>query len=195
MSLKVHIMILGTITFTGPRFNKDCTTVIEVASLWDAVSEKLEISVYSSPSLPTFVTVFRCGVYRGRLEEWQRLEAAYMRFLQGKPLQGEAQHEHTEAFHKIRIQDVYNKSIIFLDRGYYSLAPSIIRPGDICCIIFGIRSLFLLRRTNQDTRFKIVGLVVVLSKYLNHNRRPKVLGHCDSEWKDWGLKEEQVLLC
>ncbi len=195
MSLKLHAMIFGTVTFAGPCFDKDGTTANDVASLWDAVSTTLTKSVYVSPPLTTFVTIFRCGVYRGRLTEWQRLEEAYMRFLQRKPLQGKAQLEDAETFHKLRMQDVHNKRIIFLDRGYYGLAPGVVQPGDVCGMIFGARSLFLLRRTDEDGRYKILGSILVLSKDLDHNGRPKVFGHCESEWKSWELEEKQLLLC
>ena len=122
------------------------------------------------------------------------LESAYMQLLQHELSQGDALYGSAEYFHKMRMDDVHNKSFIVLDRGYYGLAPSIVQEGDICCIIFGTRSPFILRKTGQARHYKLVGSVLVLSKELDHNGYPKTIGE-GQDWVEWGLEEEDIFLC
>jgi hypothetical protein len=52
-----------------------------------------------------------------------------MRLLQHELFQGDASYGIAEYFHEMRM-DVHNKSFIVSNRGYYGLAPNIVKGGD-----------------------------------------------------------------
>ncbi|UPK95894.1 hypothetical protein LCI18_006829 [Fusarium solani-melongenae] len=195
-TLGLRTMLIDTVAFTGPKFDKNSTTAEDVASLWESVSTMSGPLPYSCSPLLAFVTIFRCGVYRGRLNEWKVLQSAYMQLLQRELSHGDASYGSAEKFHTLRMEDVHNKRFIKTHRGYYGLAPKAVQEGDVCCIIFGTRSLFILRKTDQSGRYKLVGSVLILGKELDHNGYPMVLGDEDCEdWAEWGLDEEDIFLC
>ena len=195
--LKLQVMIIDTVMFPARGFHKNSTTMDDVASLWESVSASSTPSPYHCSPLQAFVTVFRCGVYRGRLKEWKALESAYIRFLQHDLSQGDVSFSIAEHFHEARMEDVHNKSFIETNRGYYGLAPKIVQEGDVCCIIFGTRSPFILRRTERAGHYKLVGSVLILSKEPDHNGYPDVLGRAQNldDWAEWELEEETIFLC
>jgi hypothetical protein len=95
------------------------------------------------------------------------------------------------------MEDVHNRTFITTNRGYYGLAPNIVKEGDACCIIFGTWSPFILRRTDQDGNYKMVGSALILSKEIDHNGAPRVIGgdHAYEDWAEGGLEEEMIHLC
>ncbi|KAH7067481.1 heterokaryon incompatibility protein-domain-containing protein [Paraphoma chrysanthemicola] len=196
-TLGLQIMIFDTVMFTGEAFIKYSTKPGDVVSLWEYISTRSTSTPYSCSSLRAFVEIFRCGVYRGLLKEWKTLESAYMRMLQRETFQGDAAYNDARLFHEMRMEDVHNRRFIMSNRGYYGLAPKAVRAGDLCCIIFGTRSPFILRRTDVTGHYKLVGSVLILSRELDHNGSPGVLGSSKEyeDWAEWGLKEEDVFLC
>lgn len=81
-----------------------------------------------------------------------------------------------------------------LRRGYFGLAPGAVREGDVCYVIFGMRSPFILRKAGRAGHFKLVGSVMVLSREVDYDGYPDTL--CKGEdWVNWGLKEEDIFLC
>ena len=196
-TLKVRALLMDTVAFAAQGFDKNSTTSTDVVSLWESVSTRSTKSPYSCSSLRAFITIFRCGVYRGRFKEWESLESAYMKLLQHELSQGDASYSNAQLFHKMRMEDVHNKSFIVTNRGYYGLAPSIVKEGDICCIIFGTCLPFILRRAHQDGHYKLVGSVLILSKEPDHNGYPCNLGGSEDyeDWAEWGLDEETICLC
>lgn len=196
-TLGLQIMILDTVMFTGEAFIKNSTKPGDVVSLWECISTRSTPLPYSCSALRAFVETFRCGVYRGLLKEWKTLESAYIRMLQRDVLQEDAAYDDAKSFHQMRMEDVHNRCFIMSNRGYYGLAPKAVREGDLCCIIFGTRSPFILRRTDLAGHYKLVGSVLLLSRELDHNGYPGVLGSDKKyeDWAEWGLKEEDVFLC
>ncbi|KAF1953696.1 HET-domain-containing protein [Byssothecium circinans] len=195
-TLRLQIMILDTVMFTGEAFIKNFTKPYDVASLWECISTRSTPLPYSCSALRAFVETFRCGVYRGRLKEWKTLESAYIRMLQREIFQGDAAYDDAKSFHEMRMEDVHNRCFIMSSRGYYGLAPKAVREGDLCCIIFGTRSPFILRRTDSAGHYKLVGSLLILSRELDHNGCPGVLGSDKKyeDWAEWGLKEEDAFL-
>ncbi|EXJ61332.1 uncharacterized protein A1O5_11890 [Cladophialophora psammophila CBS 110553] len=49
------------------------------------------------------------------------------------------------------------RSFIFTEKGRFGLGPLIAAPGDVCCILFGATVPFILRRTQREGYFKLVG--------------------------------------
>lgn len=196
-TLGLRAMMLDTVTFTGRAFDKNSTTPDDIASLWEYTSTLGTSFPYSCSALRAFVEIFRCGVYRGRLTEWKALESAYTRLLRREIFQGDIAYDDAESFHERRMEDVHNRRFIVSSRGYYGLAPGTVQEGDFCCVLFGTRSPFIVRKTDLVGHFKLVGSVLILSKELDHNGYPGVLGSDDrhEDWAEWGVKEEDIVLC
>lgn len=90
-----------------------------------------------------------------------------------------------------------NRRVILIDRGYYATAPISTREGDLCNIIHGTRTPFILRRVpGKQDQYNFVGPAFVLSKELYEDGIPCRLGHHDScdDWKDWDLQVEDIIL-
>ncbi|KIW84539.1 hypothetical protein Z517_03789 [Fonsecaea pedrosoi CBS 271.37] len=49
------------------------------------------------------------------------------------------------------------RSFMFTEKGRFGLGPLITSPGDICCVLFGGTVPFVLRRTQREGYFKLVG--------------------------------------
>lgn len=196
-TLKVRAVIIDTVKFAAQGFDKSSTTPSDVASLWASLPTKSAPSPYFCSPLFAFITLFRCGVYRGRLAEWETRRSAYMRLLQRELTQEDAPYADAILFHEMGMENMHNKSFIVSDRGHYGLVPSIVREGDVCAIIFGTRSPFILRRTDQAGCYKFVGSALILSKVLDHNGYPMGLAGDENcaDWLNWGLEEEEISLC
>lgn len=91
-----------------------------------------------------------------------------------------------------------NKRVILIDRGFYAKAPNITREGDLCTIIHGTRTPFILRRVpGKQDQYRVVGLAFVLSKQINEETGiPYGLAEKDfcDDWKDWDLQSEEIAL-
>lgn len=196
-TLQVGVVLFDSVAFKAQCFDKKTTTDADVVSLWHVVSSKSDSSLYPCPLLRAFVEIFRCGIYRGRLSEWNTLESAYMKVLQGEISTTDGRYSDAAHFHRLRMEDVHNKSFFLSDRGYYGLAPKGVQEGDLSCFIFGTRSPFILRKTNTAGHYKLVGSVLILGRRLDHNGNPDVLGmeELRENWTKWDLKEEKLSLC
>jgi hypothetical protein len=49
------------------------------------------------------------------------------------------------------------RSFLFTEKGYYGLGPSIAKRGDLCCVLFGAKVPFLLRRFGEANHYKLIG--------------------------------------
>ncbi|KAI5457047.1 heterokaryon incompatibility protein-domain-containing protein [Mariannaea sp. PMI_226] len=196
-TLEVRAILLDTVAFTSAKFDQSSTTSEDVASLWETVSTLPNPLPYLSSPLKAFVTIFRCGVYRGVFTEWETRQSAYMRLLSRNLSREDVSYGDAEAFHTSKMEDVHNKRFLVTNRGYYGLAPGVVQEGDICCVIFGTKSPFILRKTDKVGHYKVVGSALILSKEIDHNGYPMALGseeNCE-DWVEWGLDEEDIFLC
>lgn len=196
-TLKVRAAMIDMVKFAAQGFDKSSTTPSDVGSLWASLPTESAPSPYPCSLLLAFITLFRSGVYRGRLVEWETRRSAYMRLLQRELSQEDAAYADAILFHEMGMENVHNKSFIVSGRGYYGLVPRIVREGDVCAIIFGTRSPFILRRTDQAGFYKLVGSALILSKELDHNGYPITLDgdKNGADWLDWSLEEEEIFLC
>ncbi|KAK4107638.1 hypothetical protein N656DRAFT_802548 [Canariomyces notabilis] len=122
-TVKVRAVMVDTAKFAAQGFDKSCTTPSDVASFWASLSTKLEPSPYPCSPLLAFITLFRCGVYRGRLAEWEMRTSAYMRLLQRELAQADAPYADAILFHEMGMENVHHKKFIVSGREYYGLAP------------------------------------------------------------------------
>jgi hypothetical protein len=49
------------------------------------------------------------------------------------------------------------RSFFFTQTGFYGLGPLILKPGDICCILFGAKVPFILRQSDGSGKYRLVG--------------------------------------
>lgn len=90
-----------------------------------------------------------------------------------------------------------NRRFILIDRGYYGTAPDITRDGDLCTIIHGTRTPFILRRVpGKQDQYNVIGPVFVASKVLDEDGCPYRLATYDfcDDWKYWNLQSEEIVL-
>lgn len=93
-----------------------------------------------------------------------------------------------------------NRRFVVTERGYFGLAPKIVRDNDICCIIFGCRAPFILRESNREGYYKVVGDSYIIGKDLQElepfGQTMDVFGSVGNlDWVEWGLKEQIIYLC
>ncbi|KAH8744642.1 HET domain-containing protein [Hyaloscypha finlandica] len=79
-----------------------------------------------------------------------------------------------------------NRRFIFTDAGYYGLAPQITQEGDVCCIINSLRVPVILRKTEKEHYYKLVGEAFILGL---------MEGQAIENAEKWGLKEQDIILC
>jgi len=80
----------------------------------------------------------------------------------------------------------FNRRLILTDDGYYGLAPQITKQGDVCCIIYGVGVPFILRKTEKEHHYKLVGESFILGI---------MEGQALENMEKWGLKEQDIILC
>ena len=73
------------------------------------------------------------------------------------------------------------RSFLFTEKGRYGLGPCIAQPGDLCCVIFGAKVPFLLRRTETEGHYKLVGEVylhgIMRGEAIDRRRDPTLRSH------------------
>jgi hypothetical protein len=78
------------------------------------------------------------------------------------------------------------RNFISTEKGWYGLAPCITQQSDLCCVIYGTKVLYILRKTDKPSHFKLVG-----EAYIHGFMRGEVvdlLGKGEFE-------EEEIILC
>jgi hypothetical protein len=78
------------------------------------------------------------------------------------------------------------RSFIYTDRECYGLAPSITKPGDICCVIRGTKVPYILRKTYGTSHYKLVG-----EAYIHGFMRGEAIGLVETG----ELREEEIIIC
>ncbi|KIW30604.1 uncharacterized protein PV07_06337 [Cladophialophora immunda] len=78
------------------------------------------------------------------------------------------------------------RSFILTEKGRFGLGPLIASPGDICCILFGATIPFILRRTESEGYFKLVG-----EAYLQGLMRGEALGQSPAS----SCEEQTFIIC
>lgn len=78
------------------------------------------------------------------------------------------------------------RRFILTSNGYYGLAPEAAEEGDVCCIISGLRVPVILRGINKEQHYRLVGEAFIFGL---------MEGQGISNRENWGLKEEDVILC
>jgi hypothetical protein len=94
-----------------------------------------------------------------------------------------------------------NRHFVLTSRGYMGMASTSTRAGDLCGIIFGTTNPCILRGTDQDSKYKLLGATTLQGKtcYEADGERVgfcDVLGDEDSKgWVEWDVEEQNIGLC
>jgi hypothetical protein len=78
------------------------------------------------------------------------------------------------------------RSFLITQKGYYGLGPWIAEPGDLCCILIGANVPFVLRKTDKESHYRLVG-----ETYIHGLMRGEILDTMDGN----GLTEESIIIC
>lgn len=126
-----------------------------ITSFWNIASDMTTKSPYSPSSRPiALATAITLRRVLGDWTAWIAHREAYISRLGAlrPPSDPAAARGTAENFHAVSRQCVDKRRIILTERGYFGLAPRTVMLGDLCCILFGGRSSFILRRRTHRER-------------------------------------------
>ena len=157
----------------------------DVSSLWREVSSFPD-DRYTYPRIRAFIRTLRLGLYGGGWHEWTSHEGFYEHYLQNEtPLQD--QEACGPLVPSTLFRYAHNRKLVLIDKGVYGLAPGIVAKGDVCSIIYGTRTAFVLRPTKQRDLFILLGAIYILSPNLKDDNQSQRLQMAD--WREWGREK------
>jgi hypothetical protein len=210
--LKVRGVIVDTVEHVS---NSTKTSLLEtsemIEDMWRDVYASESDSAYPTAYLlDVFLHVLTVGQFIGQWTKWKRNMAALALHL----LENIHGVEEDEMFRRrldaqggdideaifvlsVKIRDA---KLILTRRGYIGLAPHVTEKGDIVAIIFGCATPHILRKTGNESQYRLVGSTAIMGKtpveYQGHMFYCRVLGHEESkEWVDWDVEEQDIYLC
>jgi len=206
--LQVRGVIVDTVCETIEIEKQDgqgLQTYCDTKGAWEQLSHRDERTVYPPwQRLLAFLTTLTCGnTLPIGYEPWvayQKEQEQYIQHLFQPNSTPKPQVERDE-FHKRICQTVANNRMVFIvtSRGYWGLASQPVKKGDYCCILFGETGPCILRDAETPKRYKMVGQAHITGKEMFTvcgYETMTTLGQCESkEWTQWGLEEQDIVLC
>lgn len=206
--LRVRAIVFGSVIYVSEPITDDFDApekaVAQVFSLWRNLVPQSE--KYPGPhcgvSGLAFLTVLLFGLFIRDFQDFlQSLLDLARRLQPDQPFHPAVVYIHDPAVLRISLlaaDQSRNTRLILIDRGYYARALNTTREGDVCTIIHGTRTPFILRRVpGKQDQYKVVGPVLVLSKEINKETGlPCRLGQDEScyDWKEWDVQSEDIVL-
>jgi hypothetical protein len=209
--LQIKGVILGAITssfkFTTSDMAEPGKTTDEelvdasggiFGEIWGQIQENKSASAYQSNYLTAFcfTLIAGCSGYdsaEANLHQHQENFAAYINYRLGSTpvelsadLQGRVRSGDREKFWLDMRIVCRARSFAFTENGYYVLGPAVMEPEDLCCIIFGAHVPLILRRTETEGKFKLVGEAYIHG--VMHGEAKVMMDRGD-------LQEETITLC
>lgn len=78
------------------------------------------------------------------------------------------------------VQESNNRQFLLLHRDYFGMVPDAIREGDICAVIYGARSPFILRKYwPKEGYYQLMESALILSRNIEANHFPGWLGNSE----------------
>ena len=210
--LRVRGVLFGSVSFVTEEIDHTRLSMDGVTKLWNQVFQASQDNpsrqLYTCPLNEAFAKTYSMNIVQG--SHWSQRRAAWMRHLRinddetpggdpganGQKLEDTAD-EDVKTVHQQFVAPSHRRSFMVLDGGHYGLAPGIAMEGDICAVIFGTQSPFILRKTDEDNHYKLVGGAWVLSKHTLEG-----YGHIrmsiDPDYDDWlevGAEEQDIYIC
>ncbi|ROW13867.1 hypothetical protein VPNG_03510 [Cytospora leucostoma] len=212
-NLKVRGFLFDRILQTSKALDLK-TTIEDIAEIWACFEEYTTDSVYrSAPPLLFFVFAIRLGSRMPGLGSGfsDAHVAAYMlRLLNGKPLPADPsvdcfrdalanhQGDATVAHNWVRVC-LSGRRLVITARGYYGVVPAVSHEEDLCCIVFGTKEPFILRQTDREGHYNVLGDAFLTSARQEQGKCFNIgsgLGpYSNSDWLKWNLEEQDIYLC
>ncbi|KAL9110912.1 MAG: hypothetical protein Q9227_004527 [Pyrenula ochraceoflavens] len=209
--IRVRAVIFDVVCYISQLIDKNAATVKDIACIWDNVSQVQSHSPYAPDhQLLAFVQTLTCGRGMGDPQAWVRAQEAYMLLIsqQSKETKNRDQKASNSEGEKGKTADFFHRQvqscghgrrIVVTKRGYYGLTPGIVHEGDLCCIVFGGRTPFILRETEKKDHYKILGQAFSPGKDISVRRGVRLfpLLGCESskDWTEWDVEERDIYLC
>ncbi|PMD14418.1 HET-domain-containing protein [Hyaloscypha hepaticicola] len=204
-TLNVRGIVFDYVHFTFGVFSYEAS-MDEIGRLWRTISRSKAVTVYPQRYRETiFLQTLGLDLVAGDHSRWKQGLLAYIRFLKLGATLSEQEKQNASFNHHWIMLDAANRRFIVTNRGYYGLAPLATQDDDVCCIIIGAKSPFILRRTGKERYYRVVGDVYMPGKELGYNSFSATqeeddvcayeLGEDSKDWVEYGLKEQDIHLC
>lgn len=215
--LRVRGLLLGFVEYSAAqepycRFDQRSQALQIVISLWKEIVAASGVNggPYEERQAFAFIDVLCHFDYSRSLQEWTTRRQEFARHLQSympgsEPSSAIAISQRNESRTEQRSLEILSEEIcsrgrrrfVILSRGYYGIAPPITRKGDLFALIYGTRTLSILRPVDGKPRYyQIVGPVYVESKTVVYPHGSNMMGEEGRrDWEEWGLTEEEINLC
>ncbi|KUI68296.1 Heterokaryon incompatibility protein 6, OR allele [Cytospora mali] len=213
--LQTRGFIFDKIEFVSRIFSYD-SSLEELSSVWTSFSQYRHRWAYRtfSPMLAFYGTITNaatlCDMELGSTG-MRAIDGTYMlRLLGGTALPDEpgldmfptdAQDCNIDEMHEHVLKYVKNRRVVLTERGYFALVPGYVEKGDLCGVIFGTKTPFILRGTARTGHYKLIGDAFMTSaRSLDDDHiYPFYLGgnefYANEDWLEWGLEEQDIFLC
>lgn len=190
-------------------FDKDAASIETVAHLWNKSMES-DIDCPYPPDFRhlAFIRTLTSGGRKGKYFSWRIDKAAYMlelhqigakvnqAILDRLKIQGTS--GTAGIVHNLVIEMCNNRKFSITERGYFGLVPRVAQKGDLCCIVFGAKTPFVLRKTTAAGEYRLAGEAYITGKELVSKGGGEgfvMLGdQMSKDWVLWDLEEENIIL-
>lgn len=210
--LRVEGSILDTIDFTSEQFTSK-PSIEEMMAAWDLWRQQIKRNAYThfSPSL-AFVRALMAGKMSHDTARGTGILniGAFLQELFGvESVQQESKFSavsdaldsgDARKVHLVISTTLLNRRFVVTKRGFIGLVPSAAAKGDLYSVLFGADTPFVLRPTDLERHYKLVGEGSLVSSQNTGQHNPFLyrVGRgvgAREDWVDWGLKEQDILLC
>ena len=205
--LKVRGVVFDQVSFASKLLTLK-VSIDDISAIWALALHPEAMSAYPQGyEIVAFEQAICLGRYSGEYRHWTQCRLAYFRRLNKDTGLSEQEKEDANLIHDTVQSCAHNRRFIITKRGYYGLAPLCTRENDLCCVIFGAKSPFILRRAEMSNHYRVVGDVSIPGKTATHNEldRFKIEEHDHMmlqlgekfcrDWEGYGLKEQNIYLC
>ncbi|POS71226.1 hypothetical protein DHEL01_v210379 [Diaporthe helianthi] len=216
--LQVRGLILGSVKYAAAcepfcQYDQRSRALQNVISLWKEVMETSNMNEgpYNGRQAVAFFDVLCPLRSVGTGEEWLTWRQEFVRHLESympgperntaiwvserDELRTEQQHSLEILANQIRLWGP--RRFVILGRGYYGVAPLITQEGDLFALVYGNKTLSILRPAEDDPdAYKIIGPVYSESKTVKYPDRSNMMGEegC-RDWEEWDLTPRDINLC
>ncbi|KAK4456961.1 heterokaryon incompatibility protein 6,OR allele [Cladorrhinum samala] len=208
--LSVRATVLDSIVHVSEVITPE-VTLDDIAQIWKTVVQ-INIPTPYPPlyRLHAFMETLRGDISQGDVETFRRSQAAYLLEIHQKTSDLEAidiqywketaKYGDVDFYHSLIRCLLPGKRIFLTQRGYLGAAYSVTRTADRCGIIFGCKTPSVLRHTETENTYKLLGGAYITGTTLQIDREIfrgfTLLGRKESkDWTEWDVQEEDIVLC
>lgn len=210
--LRVQGSILDTIEFISGQFTPE-PLIEEIVAVWDLCRQQIKRNAYThsspllalvsaliagkmSPDTAMGTAILNIGAF---LQELFGVES-----IQQEPkfssVSGALDNGDARKVHFVISRNLLNRRFAVTKRGFFGLVPSAAAKGDLYSVLFGADTPFVLRPTDFERHYRLVGEGSLVSSQNTGQHNPFLhrVGsgvRAREDWVDWGLKEEDIFLC